>query len=70
LLAGCTVPPQDESLARAAGKLCAQAGTSDVVDASVVVLAYVMAAPVVTGDAADLRALGDATGWPMTLQEI
>ena len=70
LLAGCTVSPLDESLARAAGTLCAQAGTSDVIDASVVVLAHVMAAPVVTGDAADLRTLADAAGWPMTLHEI
>ncbi|TVP74234.1 MAG: twitching motility protein PilT [Nitriliruptor sp.] len=70
LLAGCTVTPLDESLARAAGTLCGQARTSDVVDASVVLLARVMAAPVVTGDAADLRALAGAAGWPITLHEI
>jgi hypothetical protein len=70
LLAGCTVTPLDESLARAVGTLCGQARTSDVVDASVVVLARVMAAPVVTGDAADLRALAGAAGWPITLHEI
>lgn len=70
LLAGCTVTPLDESLARAAGTLCGQARTSDVVDASVVVLARVMASPVVTGDAADLRALAGAAGWPITLHEI
>jgi len=70
LLAGCTVTPLDESLARAAGTLCGQARTGDVVDASVVILARVMAAPVVTGDAADLRALAGAAGWPITLHEI
>ena len=70
LLAGCTVTPLDASLARAVGTLCGQARTSDVVDASVVVLARVMAAPVVTGDAADLRALAGAAGWPITLHEI
>lgn len=70
LLAGCTVTPLDESLARAAGTLCGQVRTSDVVDASVVVLARVMASPVVTGDAADLRALAGAAGWPITLHEI
>lgn len=70
LLAGCTVTTLDESLARAVGTLCGQAQTSDVVDASVVVLARVMASPVVTGDAADLRALAGAAGWPITLHEI
>jgi len=70
LLAGCTVTPLDESLARAVGALCGRARTSDVVDASVVVLAHAMAAPVVTGDAGDLRALAGAAGWPITLHEI
>jgi hypothetical protein len=70
LLRGCTVAPLDETLARTVGTLCGRAGPSDVVDASVVVLAHVMAAPVVTGDAADLRAPADAAGWPITLHEI
>jgi hypothetical protein len=70
LLAGCTVAAMDEPLARAAGTLCGQAGTSDVVDASVVVLAHTMRAPVVTGDADDLRALADAAGWPITLHDV
>ena len=70
LLAGCTVTPLSESLARAAGTLCGQVRTSDVVDASVVILARVMAAPVVTGDAADLRALAGAAGWSIALHEI
>lgn len=60
----------DESLARAAGLLCGQAGASDVVDASVVALAHAMRAPVVTGDAGDLTALANAAGWPTTLHEI
>lgn len=70
LLSGCRVISLDESLARAAGTLCGQAGTSDVVDASVVVLAHAMGAPVVTGDAGDLSALAGAAGWPITLHEI
>lgn len=70
LLAGCRVTPLDESLARAAGRLCGQAGTSDVVDASVVVLAHAMRAPVVTGDAGDLNALASAASWLTTLHEI
>jgi hypothetical protein len=69
-LRGCTVAPLDETLARMVGTLCGQAGTGDVVDASIVVLAHVMAAPVVTGDAADLRTLAGAAGWPIALHEI
>lgn len=70
LLSGCQVSSLDESLARAAGTLCGQAGTSDVVDASVVVVAHAMQAPAVTGDADDLHALASAAGWPITLHEI
>lgn len=70
LLSGCRVSSLDEPLARAAGTLCGQARTSDVVDASVVVLAHVMGAPVVTGDADDLNALASAAGWSITLHEI
>jgi hypothetical protein len=70
LLAGCRVTPLDESLARAAGHLCGQARTSDVVDASVVVLARLMAAAVVTSDGRDLRALAGSVGWPITLHEL
>lgn len=70
LLSGCRVASLNEPLARTAGTLCGQAGTSDVVDASVVVLAHVMSAPVVTGDTADLNALASAAGWPITLHKI
>lgn len=70
LMAGCRVTSLDESLARAAGTLCGQARTSDVVDASVVVLAHAMRAAVVTGDAGDLNALAGAAGWPIALHEI
>jgi hypothetical protein len=70
LLAGCSVTPLDEPLARAAGDLCGQARTSDVVDASVVVLARVLAAPVVTSDGRDLSALASSVGWPITLHEV
>jgi hypothetical protein len=70
LLSGCRVTSLDESLARAAGTLCGQAGTNDVVDASVVVLAHAMRAPVITGEADDLNALASVAGWPITLHEI
>lgn len=70
LLARCTVSPLDEPLARAAGTLCGQTGTRDVVDASVAVLAHALAAPVVTGDRNALDALASAAGWPIALHEI
>jgi hypothetical protein len=69
-LAGCVVVPLDESLARAAGALCGQAGTSDVVDASIVVLARITRSAVVTGDADDLRHLAGTAGWPMTVHDV
>jgi hypothetical protein len=51
------VPPLDEALAEAAGIVCGRAGTSDIVDASVVLVARRERAIVVTSDAGDLRRL-------------
>lgn len=51
------VPPLDRALAEAAGTLCGRAGTSDVVDASVVLEARRAQAVVVTSDIRDLRTL-------------
>jgi hypothetical protein len=51
------VPPLDQVLAEAAGVLCGRAGTSDVIDASVVLVAKRERAVVVTRDVNDLRAL-------------
>lgn len=47
----------DEPEARATGALCARAGTTDVVDASVVICARARGHAVVTGDPEDLAAL-------------
>jgi len=47
----------DESTAKAAGALCGRAGTSDVIDASVVLAARLHKAVVVTSDPDDLRRL-------------
>jgi rRNA-processing protein FCF1 len=59
LLKGPTtrVPALDQVVAEAAGVLCARAGTSDVVDASVVLVARRERAIVVTSDDDDLRVL-------------
>lgn len=51
------VVPLTETVARAAGVLCGRAGTSDVVDASVVLAARRHHAPVVSSDRADLQIL-------------
>jgi hypothetical protein len=54
------VQPLDQEEAQATGALCGKAGTSDVVDASVVLLARRHGAAVVTSDPVDLARL-DAT---------
>ena len=62
VLGGCRVEELDEQRARAAGTLCAVAGTADVVDASVVMLAERLGAAIVTTDLDDLSRLVEATG--------
>lgn len=54
------VSPLDQVLAEAAGVLCARTGTSDVIDASVVLVARRERAIVVTSDVEDLRTLNPA----------
>lgn len=52
-----SVPVLDQVLAEAAGVLCGRAGTSDVIDASVVLVARRERGVVVTSDVDDLRRL-------------
>jgi len=54
-----SVPPLDRPLAEAAGVLCGRRRTSDVVDASVVLVARREQAVVVTSDVDDLRRLDE-----------
>lgn len=68
VLAGCDVTATGERTARAAGVACGRAGTSDIIDAVVVVTAVRLAAPVVTDDPTDLRRLADALGVPLVLR--
>lgn len=49
--------PLDEQLARACGELCGATRTSDIIDASVVILARRRQDPIVTSDPDDLRRL-------------
>jgi hypothetical protein len=55
--AATEVPPLDRVLAEAAGRLCTRAGTTDVVDASVVVVGRKERGVVITSDPNDLRRL-------------
>ena len=70
LLAGCAIEDLTEVRARAAGAACAAAGTSDVIDASVVIGAAARGDMVVTGDIGDLERLRDATGSKVDLLQI
>jgi predicted nucleic acid-binding protein len=57
LVNACSIEPLDEPLAKTAGELCAKAGASDVIDASVVASAARRGDPVLTTDPDDLRHL-------------
>ena len=69
LLAGCYVEPLDEHSARSAGAVCGLAGTSDIVDATVVVGAVLRGDLVVTSDPNDIRNLAQANGFAVDVQE-
>ena len=58
------------SRARSAGAACAVSGTSDVVDAAVVVGAAARDDLVVTSDAADLSRLRQALGVDLRMYEV
>jgi hypothetical protein len=49
--------PLDDQLARSCGELCGAANTSDIIDASVVILARERRDAIVTSDPSDLRRL-------------
>jgi hypothetical protein len=51
----------------AAGTLCGRAGTSDVVDATVMVMAAATGALIWTSDPEDIKALADESGARPTL---
>ena len=60
-LAGVDVRPLDESLGRAAGSLRAEAGSADVIDAALVLLAD-DGDDIVTSDPEDLESLAERSG--------
>lgn len=60
----------DEVTARAAGVACGQAGTSDVVDAAVVVVARRFGAAILTGDREDIERLVEAVGEGVPVERV
>jgi hypothetical protein len=69
-LRGCIVVPLDEAGAHAAGRLLAAAGDSDIVDASLVVVAAKNGARIVTGDPDDVGSLVAACGVRLVVTTI
>ncbi|HXB47598.1 MAG TPA: twitching motility protein PilT [Streptosporangiaceae bacterium] len=62
VLAGCQVDSVGLDTSKAAGVLCGRAGSSDVVDATVVVMATALRAIVWTSDPKDIRELAGNSG--------
>ena len=73
-LAHCDEIPLDGPGARDSGSLCGRAGSTDVIDASVVVTASWLAAhdsvAVITSDPDDIRTLASALGTPVTVVRV
>lgn len=69
-LRGCAVVPFSPDDAHVVGALLAKAGTSDVVDAHLVVTAAATGATVLTSDADDLRPLSDHFPAPIRVQQV
>lgn len=69
-LRGCEVVAFDETDAHQAGSLLAATGTSDVVDAALVLLAAKRGADIDTGDGTDIRRLVAASRAAISIREV
>lgn len=69
-LKGCRVLDLDVVTAKLGGQLCGQAGTADLADAVVAVLAIRFEAQVVTSDPQDIDRLGTAGGWRLPILRV
>lgn len=70
MLKGCRLHVLDVVTAKLGGQLCGYAGTSDLADAVVAVLAVRHRAGIVTSDPDDLRRLTEAAGYPVPIFPI
>lgn len=69
-LAGCEIVPFSASQAHATGALLARAGTSDVVDAHIALIASSLDAALLTSDADDLARLSAALERPLRVLPV
>ncbi len=67
---GCNVEDFSERHARAVGSLLARAGSSDIVDAAVVLTAATQGRSVITSDPSDVSALADTHNIKINLQVV
>lgn len=70
VLKDCVLLDLDAATAKQGGQLCGYAGTADLADAVVAVLAVRFGAAVVTSDPNDLYALGEAAGWRLPIFSV
>lgn len=70
LLRGCDVVGLDEQTAHRVGTVLGRAGTADVVDGVVVVVAAARGAAIVTGDHDDIARLLDAAGAELAIVDV
>jgi hypothetical protein len=70
LLRGRQITPDTEDLGKAAGAICGRTGTSDVIDALVVVTALRLHALVVTSDPDDLQHLASSLHSKLALYTV
>lgn len=70
LLRGCDVVAFDPEASHQVGSLLASTGTTDVVDAHVVVIAAARSATVLTSDHDDLELLADRSVSPVRVQRL
>ncbi len=70
LLRGCHVDPLTESQARTAGAALAASGSSDLIDAAVVITALARNDLVVTSDPDDLQRIASAIGYRLAVHAV
>ena len=70
LLKGCDIAPLSDDEAHTVGALLARSGTSDVVDAHVVLRAAANNLTVRTSDVNDIQWLAEAGGLPVTVRAV